>query len=111
MKRYCKQLDLKNDASLIDAYELIHAKGQVWTEITEGMKVVGILDMEIYRIENRLFMIMDTEDHFEHEKAMTQLAMLPRQKEWEEYVSQFQKTESDSASEKWQLMKRIYKMD
>jgi L-rhamnose mutarotase len=37
---------------------------------------------------------------------------MPRQQEWETYVSKFQKTASGAAAgEKWQLMERIYKMD
>ena len=43
---------------------------------------------------------------------MTKLGNLPRQKEWEAFVSRFQKTSSDSsANEKWQLMERIFKLD
>jgi L-rhamnose mutarotase len=38
--------------------------------------------------------------------------MLPRQSEWEETVSRFQKTTvSSSAKEKWKLIERIYKLD
>lgn len=111
MKRYCKKLDLVDDPILIEKYEAVHAPGAVWGEITEGMKQVGIIDMEIYRLDNHLFMIMDTVDDFDHDSAMKELAGLPRQNEWERYVSQFQQTDSDSADEKWQLMNRIYKLD
>jgi L-rhamnose mutarotase len=76
------------------------------------MKEVGIIDMEIYIHGNILFMIMDTVEDFDHEKAMTRLAMLPRQQEWEAYVSKFQNTDADaSADAKWVLMERIYEMD
>ncbi|WP_372772075.1 L-rhamnose mutarotase [Mangrovibacterium sp.] len=111
-KRYCKTLLLQNDPQLIEAYKEVHAKGQAWPEITQGMKDVGILDMEIYICENRLFMIMDTVADFDHNKAMTELGGKPRQSEWETYVSRFQRTSADaSADEKWQLMERIYEMD
>jgi len=111
-KRYCKTLMLENDPTLIKEYKEVHAKGQAWPEITQGMKDVGILDMEIYICENRLFMIMDTVADFDHNKAMTELAGKPRQSEWEAYVSRFQRTSADaSADEKWQLMERIYEMD
>ena len=44
-------------------------------------------------------------------RAMAKLANKPRQSEWERYVSRFQETAADaSAAEKWQLMKRIYKL-
>lgn len=109
-KRYCKTLELQNDAELIEAYKQVHAKGNAWPEITNGMREVGIVDMEIYITGTRLFMIMDTIPDFDHDKAMAELAKKPRQSEWEGYVSRFQKTSSEAtADEKWQLMERIYK--
>jgi L-rhamnose mutarotase len=111
-KRYCKTLQLENDRSLIAEYKKLHARGNAWPEITQGMKEVGIIDMEIYLFGTTLFMIMDTEENFEHEKAMTKLAALPRQSEWESVVSKFQKTSvSSSAKEKWILIERIFKLD
>lgn len=111
-KRYCKTLELRNDATLIKAYKKAHAKGAAWPEITQGMKEVGILDMEIYLHGTMLFMIMDTVADFDHDKAMVELAQKPRQTEWEAHMSQFQDTSSKAtADQKWQLMERIYKMD
>ncbi len=111
-KRYCKTLQLNADPEFIKKYKKLHAVGNAWPEITQGMKDVGIIDMEIYLDGTTLFMIMDTEQNFDYERAMTTLAMLPRQSEWEETVSQFQKTSaSSSAKEKWKLIERIYKLD
>jgi L-rhamnose mutarotase len=111
-KRYCKALKLKNDPQLIEEYKKVHAPGAAWPEISRGMREVGIVDMEIYILGNRLFMIMDTVADFDHDKAMKELAKKPRQAEWEAYVSRFQKTSAEaSADEKWQLMERIYKLD
>lgn len=111
-KRYCKALKLQDDQELIEAYKKVHASGAVWHEITQGMREVGIVDMEIYLLENQLFMIMDTVPDFNYDKAMKELGTKPRQAEWEAFVSQFQKTSAEAtADEKWQLMERIYKMD
>jgi len=111
-KRYCKTLKLEDDPALIDAYKKVHAMGAAWPEISQGMKEVGIIDMEIYIAGAQLFMIMDTVADFDHETAMGKLATLPRQAEWEAYVSKFQKTSVDaSAGEKWQLIERIYELD
>ncbi len=111
-KRYCKTLTLKDDPELIEEYKKVHAMGNTWPEISRGMKEVGILDMEIYIFGNQLFMIMDTEIDFDHEKAMAELSKKPRQAEWETYVSKFQNTsENVSVADKWQLMERIYKLD
>ncbi len=111
-KRYCKTMELRNDAALIENYKKVHAKGAAWPEITQGMKEVGILDMEIYLLGTKLFMIMDTVMDFDHDKAMAELAKKPRQSEWEAYVSQFQNTSAQAtADQKWQIMERIYKME
>ncbi|MDX1937477.1 MAG: L-rhamnose mutarotase [Flavihumibacter sp.] len=111
-KRYCKTMELRNDAALIEAYKKAHAKGAAWPEITQGMKEVGIIDMEIYLLGIKLFMIMDTVPDFDHEEAMKLLAAKPRQSEWEAHMSQFQNSAAEAtASQKWQLMERIYKMD
>ena len=54
-------------------------------------------------------MIMDTVDNFDFERDMARLATLPRQAEWEAYVSQFQGAKADARSdEKWSLMERIF---
>ena len=110
-KRYCKTLTLEDDPQLIEDYKKVHAPGAGWPEITRGMLEVGIIDMEIYIVGTRLFMIMDTVPDFDHAQAMAELAGKPRQSEWEAYVSKFQKTSSDaSADDKWQVIERIYKL-
>jgi len=111
-KRFCKTLTLKDDPELIKNYKKVHAMGAIWPEISKGMKEVGIIDMEIYISENRLFMIMDTVPEFDHEKDMKLLSSKPRQAEWEAYVSKFQGvSENATADEKWQLMDRMFELD
>ncbi|HLO58944.1 MAG TPA: L-rhamnose mutarotase [Bacteroidales bacterium] len=110
-KRYCKTLELKNDPDLIKRYREVHETRNSWPEIPRGIREVGIIDMEIYIDGTRLFMIMDTIPGFDHDKAMAELAQKPRQKEWEAYVSAFQKTSAEAtADEKWHLIERIFKL-
>ena len=47
-KRYCQTLDLKDDPELIEEYKKRHGQACYWPEIGEGIKSVGILEMEIY---------------------------------------------------------------
>lgn len=70
MKRYCLALDLIDDASLIAEYEQYHRN--VWPEIIKSIKDSGIVNLDIYRVANRLFMLLDTEKDFsfEHKNAM-----------------------------------------
>ena len=109
VKRYCQTLDLKGNPELIAEYRRRHSEGEAWQEIIDGIREVGILEMEIYLLDNRLFMIVETPVDFEWETAMARLATLPRQQEWEDYMSVFQKAApGSSSSEKWRLMERIF---
>lgn len=110
--RICKTLSLKNDDHLIQEYIAYHAKGKAWPEITQGIKAIGILDMEIYIADNRLFMIMEVADDFDHDNAFARLALMDRQKEWESLMSKFQDvTCEDDASGKWKIIDRIFKLE
>ena len=107
MKRYCQTLELTDNKELVEAYIREHA--HVWPEVQDGIREVGILDMQIYALGNRLFMIVDTVDDFDWVKDNARLATLPRQAEWEAYVAQFQGCRADARSdEKWQMMVRIF---
>jgi L-rhamnose mutarotase len=108
-KRYCQTLDLKDDPALIAEYVERHSEVKHWPEIVEGIRSVGILEMELYQMGTRLFMIVETAVDFDWDTAFTRLATLPRQTEWEDYMSIFQMSKPGASSaEKWQLMDRIF---
>lgn len=110
-KRYCLTLQLKDDPKLIEEYEKLHQPQNVWKEITEGIRKVGVIDSEIYRSGTQLFMILTVPKDFDFEKQMGQLAGLPRQAEWEEFMSKFQASDPNASSaEKWTKMKRVFKL-
>ena len=107
MKRYCLALDLKEDAKLIAEYEQFHR--EVWPEIKKSISDSGITDMEIYRFDNRLFMIMETDDSFsfEHKAAMDNAN--PKVQEWERLMWKFQQPlKNAKPGEKWVLMEKIF---
>lgn len=107
MKRYCQTLTLVDNPELVEKYIEVHS--HVWPEVIAGQHEVGILSMEIYRWGRSLFMIMDTVDDFDFARDMARLAGLPRQAEWEAYVSQFQGCAAGASSaEKWQMMEKIF---
>lgn len=109
VKRYCQTMDLKNDPDLIAKYIEAHSKYKSWPEIRDGIREVGILEMEIYILGNRLFMIVETPVDFDWDSAMARLATLPRQAEWEAFVAIFQDCKPGSTSDqKWNLMERIF---
>lgn len=110
MKRYCQTLELRDDPELIEAYVREHSR--VWPEVQAGIREVGILDMQIYALGGRLFMIMDTVDEFDWVADNARLATLPRQAEWEAYMAKFQGTDpSLPSTDKWKLMDKIFELD
>ena len=109
VKRYCQTLSLRKDAALIAEYRKIHSKEKAWPEIRAGIRSVGILEMEIYISGTQLFMIIETPLDFDWETVMDKLSHLPKQAEWEKYVSKFQECVPESTSaEKWTLMERMF---
>ena len=90
VKRYCQTLDLRDNPELIAEYRKRHSRAEAWPEILAGIRQVGILEMELYLLGTRLFMIVETPVDFKWDEAMSRLATLPRQQEWEDYMSLFQ---------------------
>lgn len=108
-KRYCQTMDLRNDPQMIEEYIRRHKDGIIWKEVPEGIKSVGILEMEIYIYGTKLFMIVETALDFEWDKAMERLSTLPRQQEWEDYITLLQTgTTGIKATDKWKRMERIF---
>ena len=54
VKRYCQTMDLRDNAELIRKYKEAHDRDHFWDEIKQGIRSVGILEMEIYTSRLRL---------------------------------------------------------
>ena len=108
-QRHCLTLDLKNDPALIAEYKRYHQ--DVWPEIKQSLGNAGILDMEIYLLGTRMFMIIATTDGF----SFAQKAELDRNNrkvmEWEELMGRFQQplSENPRPEARWLPMERVFK--
>lgn len=110
MPRYCLALDLQDDPALIAEYERYHEK--IWPEITRSIVESGIIDMQIYRIENRLFMIMETTDDFSFEAKNAADSSNAKVQAWENLMWKYQKAlPTAKEGEKWMLMKQIFQLE
>lgn len=110
MKRYCLALDLVNDPELIREYEQHHIN--VWPEVEKSIRNAGILSMEIYRIHNRLFMIMEVEDDFSFERKEALDQNNPVVQKWEALMREYQQELPGTIpGKKWRLMKQIYNLN
>ena len=109
-QRYCLTLDLKNEPASIAAYKRYHR--EIWPEITESIKSAGILDVEIYLLGTRLFMIMEVDDSFSFEKKAAADRKNPKVQEWEELMWKFQQPlPHTKPGEKWLLMEKIFELE
>lgn len=107
--RYCLALDLNDDEKLIAEYE--HWHQAIWPEIKQSIVQSGITEMEIYRLEDRLFMIMETDETFSFEKKAAMDNANPAVGRWEELMWKYQKAiPGGREGEKWRLMKKIFKL-
>lgn len=111
VKRICKTLDLRDNPELIAEYRKRHSEEYMWKEIVAGIREVGILEMEIYILGTRLVMILEAPVALDIDAAMERLATLPRQQEWEDYMSVFQQAEPGASSaDKWKPMERMFRL-
>jgi L-rhamnose mutarotase len=109
-RRFCFTLDLKNDPALIAEYRKHHEK--IWPEITESIKNSGIVDMEIYLLGTRMFMVMEVNESFTFEKKARADKRDPKVQEWEQLMWKFQQALPQAErGEKWLRMERIFKLE
>lgn len=109
MKRFCFALDLKDDPEFIKKY--IEHHQNVWPEVLKSITDAGIIDMEIYNVANRLFMIMETEVDFDPETKAEADRNNPKVQEWEALMDTYQKRiPFAKTGQKWVPMDRIFSL-
>jgi L-rhamnose mutarotase len=107
--RYCLALDLKDDPKLIAAYDEYHQS--VWPEVIESIKSSGIQALEIYRVSNRLFMILEVAANFSFEKKAAMDAVNVIVQQWEQTMWEYQQAlPIAKPGEKWVLMQKIFSL-
>jgi L-rhamnose mutarotase len=109
-KRYCLTLDLKDDPKLIAEYKRYHER--IWPEITKSIKDAGVVDLEIYLLATRMFMVMEVSERFSFEGKSKADRDNPKVQEWEALMWKFQNPLPNAKpGEKWMLMERIFKLE
>jgi L-rhamnose mutarotase len=110
MQRFCLTLDLQDDPALIAEYERYHQK--IPAAIEKSIREAGITNLEIYRLDTRMCMILEADDDFTFEKKAALDAANPDVQAWETLMWQFQKALPQAQpGEKWMVMTRIFDLD
>ncbi len=110
MMRYALALDLVDDLQKIASYEQAHER--IWPEVRDHLLRHGVLEMEIYRIGTRLFMVMDV-DEAVYDPILVAIASAknPIIEKWEALMWTFQAaTPWTSAGQKWAPMTKIFSL-
>ena len=110
-RRYCFSCDLKDTPELIEQYKQYHAPGNAWPEITQSIKDAGIVDMQIYLTGNRMFMIMEVNEHFNPNIKAKMDAENLKVQEWEQLMWQYQQSLPwAEPGEKWVALEKIFQL-
>ena len=109
-------LDLVPSSSLIGEYVRHHAAGNVPAAITASIRDAGIVNMRIYRLADRLAMLMDVDaDKFSFDAKALADQSNPAVQDWERRMDAYQKAvplldgESNQGG-KWQVSEEIFNL-
>ena len=109
--RHCFATDLKDNPELIEAYKHYHQPGNGYPAVSKSIREAGIVEMEIYLIANRLFMIMEVDDSYDPVKRAKSDAHNPDVQRWESLMWQFQQALPwAKEGEKWLPLEQIFKL-
>lgn len=109
LKRHCFALDLKPDPELVAEYEAHHR--QVWPGILQSIRDAGIEQLEIYRVEYRLFMVMEVNESFSFNKKRSMDHANAEVQQWEALMWKYQQAlPSAKEGEKWLPMRKIFEL-
>ena len=110
MKKHYLALDLKDEEELIKKYDDYHK--DVWPEVLKSLGDSGIQSMEIYRVGNRLFMIIEVDDSFSFEKKNKMDANNVKVQEWEELMWNYQQAlPFAQPGQKWLPMEKVFQFE
>ena len=99
MKSFAQVLDLKDDPEVIETYESYHR--EVWPEVLEALKGIGIIRMEIFRSGNHLFMYCTAPDDFDPGRDFQSYTASPRAKEWNDLMMTYQQKVPEAGTDDW----------
>jgi L-rhamnose mutarotase len=107
MSFYGRTVDLKDDPNLIEAYKEYHRN--VWPEVEEQLRKLGVTKMRIFLLGRHLFMYMEAPDTFDPDAFDVQWLEEPRCVAWEEIMEHyFAPLPEARPGEWWLAMEPIY---
>ncbi len=111
MKRYALTIDLKDDPDVIARYVEHHRA--VWPEVEAGLRDIGIGRMLIWRLDRRLFMLVEAADGFDWDRDFARyMERGGRIAEWQELMASLQEPIARAQpGEWWAQMELVYALE
>ncbi|MGP8313156.1 L-rhamnose mutarotase [Enterocloster aldenensis] len=107
MKTYAMTIDLKDDPEILALYEEYHSN--VWPEVRQAVKKVGMENVRIFRFGTRLVQIFDARDDFDITKDIDAYAEDPVVRKWDTMMNGFQvPLNGRREGEWWAEMELVY---
>ena len=103
-------IDLKNDPAIIETYRTHHRR--VWPEVLASLRRAGLRRMDIYILDRRLVMILETDGRDYRQCFAAHVASHPRVAEWEALMQSMQEPPPGGRHETWwALMEPLFELD
>ena len=110
MRRYCLTLDLIENDRAIAEYKRYHLK--IWPEIKQSLLDSGVVAMEIYLLDTRMFMIMEVNDAFSLSAKEAADAANAKVQEWETLMRGFQQQLPGARpGQWWTVMEKVFGLE
>lgn len=103
-QRYGFVVALKPDK--IDEYERVHQN--VWPEVEQRFRDVGVHELVLFRQQNLVFMFMRYEGDEDLETLLKRYADDPKIQEWEQLNAEFKEPAADSTPNGFVALKPFY---
>ena len=110
MKAFGMALNLRDNPQTIEKYKEYHRN--VWPEVEDALKAIGITSMKIFLIGRKLFLYMETVDEFEIERDFPKyLERHPKCQKWDELMCTYQEKIPEAKEEEWwAMMEQVYEL-
>jgi L-rhamnose mutarotase len=103
-------INLKDDPAIVDTYRRYHH--EVWPEVQESLRHVGVQRMDIFLLGRRLVMVLEMRDGLDYRAAFTShAASSPRVAQWEQLMKSLQEPPPEAApGEWWASMEPVFRL-
>ena len=106
--RRCFAVDLHDDAEQIARYRDWHRAGGPPAAVTEAIRADDVLELEIWLVGDRMFMILEQGDAYDPDAKLARDAANPDVQAWDALMRSFQKPLPFAPDHTWVEMARIY---